>query len=369
MEEIKNNIDSNTLRKWLEEKENVIVVDVRPQEKREEWHIPGSLYIDAYKRLNTGDASVLDELAIPEKMKVVTVCAAGRTSQIASDELRKRGFDSYSLEGGMKGWSLAWNTAELIFEGLTIVQVRRTGKGCLSYIIASEGEAIVIDASLELEVYLDIAKSRNWKIKYALDSHIHADHLSRTPGLAKQSGALLFLPENNKLQFEYSKIVDEQELSFGSSTLKAIHTPGHTLDSTSYLIDEKFLFTGDTIFVDGVGRPDLKADEEQTKVRASLLYDSLKKIVSLHGDTVIFPGHISKPIPFDNKPILGTLADIKISVSSLKLNKGDFINNILTKIPPTPPNYLQVSEINTTGNIRGIDPKEIEAGANRCAIS
>jgi rhodanese-related sulfurtransferase len=183
MEEAKKNIDSNTLREWLDDKENVIVVDVRPQEQREEWHIPGSIYIDAYKRLNNGDASVLDELDIPENAKVVTVCAAGRTSQIASDELRKRGADSYSLEGGMKGWSLAWNTAELSLGGLTIVQVRRTGKGCLSYIIASMGEAIVIDASLDVEVYLRISKERGWKIKYVLDTHIHADHLSRTPEL------------------------------------------------------------------------------------------------------------------------------------------------------------------------------------------
>ncbi|HYG39146.1 MAG TPA: MBL fold metallo-hydrolase [Cytophagales bacterium] len=368
MEEIKRNIDAETLREWLEEKENVIVVDVRPQEQRDEWYIPGSKYVDAYKGLSKGDSSILDDLEIPENTKVVAVCAAGRTSQIASDVLRKRGIDSYSLEGGMKSWSLAWNTAELNFGELTILQIRRTGKGCLSYIIASKGEAIVIDASINAAVYIEIAKKRNWKVKYVVDTHMHADHLSRALVLAKQTDTSIYLPENDNLQFDYNKIIDEDQIAFGTSYLKAIHTPGHTLDSTCYLVDEKYLFTGDTIFIDGVGRPDLKANEEQAKVRASLLYDSLHKILKLKNDTFIFPGHISKPIPFDDKPIAGKLGDIQEEVSSLKLSKEHFVANILAKIPPTPLNYLRVSEINAIGNFEGIDPKELEAGANRCAI-
>ena len=145
-------IGAETLRIWLEEKQPVFVLDVRPKEQREEWQIPGSFYLDAYKRLNSGDPSVLDEISIPKNTKVVTVCAAGRTSEIAASELRKRGIEAYSLEDGMKGWSLAWNTAYKKFGEFEVWQVRRTGKGCLSYIITSNNDAIIIDASLPLGV-------------------------------------------------------------------------------------------------------------------------------------------------------------------------------------------------------------------------
>lgn len=93
---------------------------------REEWQIPGSHYVDAYKRLNEGDNSVLDEIDIPDNTKVVTVCAMGRTSQIASEALRKKGIEAYSLEGGMRAWSSAWNVAEKQFTGFTVfMQVQR----------------------------------------------------------------------------------------------------------------------------------------------------------------------------------------------------------------------------------------------------
>ena len=97
-------VKAEELRNWLEENKEVIVLDVRPKNQREEWQIPGSRYIDAYERINANDGSVLDEISIPENIKVVTVCAAGRTSEIAADKLRKKGIEAYSLDGGMKAW-------------------------------------------------------------------------------------------------------------------------------------------------------------------------------------------------------------------------------------------------------------------------
>ena len=95
MDQSKSTVDAETLRAWLENEEPIFVLDVRPQAQREEWQIPGSHYLDAYKRLNEGDNSVLDEIEIPVNTKIVTVCAAGRTSQIASDALNKKGFDAF----------------------------------------------------------------------------------------------------------------------------------------------------------------------------------------------------------------------------------------------------------------------------------
>lgn len=357
------------LRKMLEEKEPVYILDVRPEEQRKEWKIPGSHHIDAYDKLKEGDESVLDDVHIPNNTKVVTVCAAGKTSEIAAETLNKKGIDAYSLDGGMKAWSLAWNTAELNDEKLKIIQVRRTGKGCLSYVLGSGKEAIVIDASLNPEIYVDIAKENEWDIKYVLDTHVHADHLSRSLKLSELTGGALYMPDQDKLQYSFNRIANGTELKFGSSKLKAIHTPGHTIESTSYLINDNYLLTGDTLFTDGVGRPDLKASEEEISKRASLLYDSLKKIISMNDQIFILPGHISKPVEFDSKIIGAFIKDIKVNVTSLQLSKEEFVKTITSKIPPTPPNFLKVVELNIKGDFTGVDPKEVEAGANRCAIS
>jgi glyoxylase-like metal-dependent hydrolase (beta-lactamase superfamily II) len=363
------NISAETLRTWLDEDKPVFVLDVRSKDQREEWKIPGSHYIDAYTRLKSGDMSVLDEVRIPKNVPVVTVCEAGRTSQIAATELSKQGIEVYSLEGGMKAWSLAWNEAELNDSQLKIIQIRRTGKGCLSYLIGSEGEAIVLDASVDPKVYTNLAKENNWLIKQVLDTHIHADHLSRSPELARRTTSELFMPDQDKVNFSFHKIHNDDTVKFGSSELKAIHTPGHTLESMSYLVNDKYLFTGDTLFTNGIGRPDLKADPDATRAKTKSLYQSLQKLLTLPGDIVVLAGHTSEPIEFDNKVVQITLGELKKSVEMLRLNEEEFINTLLRRIPATPPNYLSIVERNLKGDFTDINPIDLEAGANRCAIS
>ncbi len=246
-------VNAETLRTWLEEDKPVFILDVRPREQREEWQIPGSHYLDAYERLNQGDNSVLDEIEIPRNSKVITVCAAGRTSQIASEVLRNKGVDAYSLEGGMKAWSLAWNKADIFFDSYKIIQLRRTGKGCLSYIIVSGNEAIIIDASLPIEIYKNILRQNKWNLTAVMETHIHADHLSRSKQLADNQNVELYLPTPNKVLFEHISIQKNQ--------------------------------------------------------------------------------------------------------------------TILAKLPPTPPNFLSIVEKNLKGDFSDINPVDLEAGANRCAIS
>jgi rhodanese-related sulfurtransferase len=264
------NINAGSLRETLEKGDDILVLDVRPLAQRQEWHIPGSIHLDAYNGLNSGDYSMIRQLDIPVNKKVITVCAAGKTSQIAAAVLRERGIAAFSLEGGMKAWSMAWNTARLEDEKVKIIQVRRTGKGCLSYIIASGKEAVVIDAALDTTIYTKLAEENGWKIKYVLDTHIHADHLSRSLALSELTHAAFYMPEQDKLQYPVNKVGNGDILHFGSSQLKAIHTPGHTMESMSYAVNDRYLFTGDTLFTEGVGRPDLKADEDELKKRAGL---------------------------------------------------------------------------------------------------
>jgi rhodanese-related sulfurtransferase len=124
-------ISVRELQEKLSKHENVFILDVRPTDQRREWKIAGSVHVDAYKQLNAGDDTALDIVELPRDSTVVTVCAAGRTSLLASKLLQRKGVHAYSLEGGMKAWNYAWNTAEISVDRVKIIQVRRTAKGVL----------------------------------------------------------------------------------------------------------------------------------------------------------------------------------------------------------------------------------------------
>ncbi len=362
-------MNADRLRELLDTNQKMLVVDVRPAEQRNEWHIPGSIHIDAYKRLNEGDMSVLDEVQIPDGAKVVTVCAAGRTSRIASDEFQKRGIEAYSLEGGMKAWSLSWNTAKLDIQNqeVSVIQIRRTGKGCLSYLVYSAGSALIIDPSVDPEVYGQLLDENQLQLEYVLETHTHADHLSRAKILADRYHAQLLLPGGSKVVFPFEPVKDGAVLQLNAVSLQAVYTPGHTYDSTSYLLNGQSLFTGDTLFTDSIGRPDLKSSEEEAKVKSKALYSSLKRLFELNPEVVVLPGHTSRPAPFDGIMIQTTIGEAKSNIEITKLGEEEFVSEILKRIPPTPENYLQIVESNILGE--STLNTELEAGANRCAIS
>lgn len=268
----------------------------------------------------------------------------------------------------MKAWSLAWNTATIHFPNFDIIQFRRTGKGCLSYLIIANQEAIIVDASLEITVYEQYLKANNTVLKYVIETHIHADHLSRSKELAEKFKAFLYLPCPNHLHFDHKSIVNDTVFSLGNVTISAISTPGHTLESMSFNIENQVLLTGDTLFTNGVGRPDLKADTDGMKVKTRLLYNSLRKLLSLNKEIIVLPAHTSQPIDFDNILIYSTLEKIQ-SIPLLQLSEDDLVETIISRIPATPDNYLVIVEKNLLGDFKDINPIDLEAGANRCAIS
>ena len=362
-------VSSETLRNWLEEGKEVSILDVRPIQERSEWFIPGSIYFDAYDKLKAHKPGALHGLHLDKKIPVVTVCGAGKTSSIAARQLNGQGFEVYSLEGGMKAWSMAWNTAKLSFRDFEIIQFRRTGKGCLSYMIVSNGEAIIIDASLPIEIYRNVLMKEKLKLKNVIETHIHADHLSRSKQLAESNNATLHLPAPNKVNFDFVPVTGTTVFEVGNISIQAIPTPGHTTESTSYLIDDKVFLTGDTLFINGVGRPDLKANDDEAMQRSKMLYQSLQKLLTYDDNIIVLPAHTSQPVEFDHTPIQATIGSIKQNVAMLKLNEEEFSNTILQRIPPTPPNYLSIVEKNNKGDFSDIDPVDLEAGANRCAIS
>lgn len=364
-----NEISAEALREWLVNGQSVSVLDVRPISERADWHIPGSIHIAAYERLKTGDAEALAGLHLDKSVPVIAVCAGGKTSLLAAEMLTRQGYDARSLQGGMKAWSLAWNTAIATFDRFEVVQFRRTGKGCLSYAVISGREALIVDASLETAVYEQFLKDRDLILKYVVETHIHADHLSRSKQLAESTGAQLFLPVPNKVAFNFQPIEDQSALQVGTVTVTAISTPGHTLESVSFLVGHQALLTGDTLFLNGVGRPDLKADPDEALQRAKLLHRSLKHLAGLADSLLVLPAHTNQPVPFDQKMIGATLGEIKSRLPMLQMSKDAFAEKLLEKIPPTPPNYLAITELNNSGQDCSVNPAEIEAGGNRCAIS
>ena len=357
------------LQEKLNRKEPVFILDVRPSDQRDEWRIAESVHVDAYKQVNAGDESALDVVEIPPNSTVVTVCDAGRTSLLAADLLRRKGIHAHSLAGGMKAWNYAWSLAEVSFpNGVKIIQVRRPAKGVLSYVAGSQNEAVVIDASLDPDIYLGIARQNGWTIKYALDTHIHADYVSRTRDLANASGGIHLLIDKANVEFEFTPLSAGETIQFGSAGLQVIHTPGHTWESTTFKLDDHAIFTGDTLFIESVGRPDLKAEQQEAVAKAKMLFHSVKKLLTLKASVLILPAHTSTTVSFDGKLIGDSVGKVSEKVNVRNMTESEFVAYALSKIPPTPPNYLTISGLNRKGSYKDQQLAELEAGGNHCAI-
>lgn len=364
------------LRQALDAHRPLTLVDVRPAAERAEWSIPGSLHVDAYDSLRAGDRSVLRAFAagLPHDRPVVAVCAKGRTSALAAEALQDLGFDVYSLAGGMAAWTGAWNTADVPLPSgaaVAIVQVRRTGKGCLSYLIASDADAAAIDPAVDPSVFIDLARQRGWTIRAVLDTHVHADHVTRAFELADRCRVPLYLPRQQRVQRPHHSLDDGERLTLGRTSIGALRTPGHTLESTCYLVDEVAVCSGDTLFLDTVGRPDLAAsDAEEPKLRAAALYRSLReRLLGLPDGMMVLPGHSSSALPFDGIAFAAPMSQVRPAVKLAALGEPEFVSAVLARIPATPPNHLQIVRINEGKEQEPADLISLEAGANRCAIS
>ena len=180
-------------------------------------------------------------------------------------------------------------------------------------------------------------------------------------------GAALHMPEGAPVSYPFSALGDGDALEVGSATLEAVGTPGHTSESTSYLLDGRALFSGDTLFVSAVGRPDLDTTTEGSRDNARELYHSLQRLLALGPETLVLPGHTSKPVAFDGEPIYALLSEVHQSVRILREAQDAFVEEIAGHVSPTPSNFERIVELNRAGEAPEGDPTELEAGANRCA--
>jgi len=212
-----------------------------------------------------------------------------------------------------------------------------------------------------------LAEERGWRITRVLDTHVHADHLSRTRRLAELVGVTLHMPEGAPVSYQFSDLADGDVLEVGSAKLEAVRTPGHTPESTSYLLDGRALFTGDTLFLSAVGRPDLDATPGVARHRARELYRSLRRLLAFDPETLVLPGHTAEPVAFDGEPICAHLSGVRGSIRILKEDEDAFVEQIAGHDTPTPSNFERIVQLNRAGESPEGDPTELEAGANRCA--
>ena len=358
-------ITANELKSKLDEGgQNPILVDVREHGEYSEWHIAGSINIPLSQ---VGKSEYMEK--IPQNSEIVTICAKGNRSKVAKFVLAGNGIRAKSLEGGMESWTMAFETAEKKYsineKEITVVQARRIGKGCMSYLISSDGEVMVIDPVFPYDEYVKITEKNGWRITNVCDTHQHADHVSAAKSLSEKIGAVLNLSAYENYEFAHEALYDSKKLQVGSMKIKVIHTPGHTLGSLSFLIEDKLLFTGDTLFVDGVGRPDLRDKAEEF---APILHDTLqKKLVILPGDVHVFPAHGNT----NQKEIMSLeMAEIIDKVPFLKMPKKDFVRQILAVTMPTPSNHTTIIDINKSGEkLSSNEANSLEIGPNRCSIT
>ena len=219
-----------------------------------------------------------------------------------------------------------------------------------SYYIESNDEVAIIDPLREVDIYISKAKTSNSKIKFIFETHIHADFISGHLNLAKKSGAEIVYGPKTQTSFENIVAKDYQEFKIGDITIVAIHTPGHTIESTTYLLKDSSgkdhaIFTGDTLFLGDVGRPDLSQNSSMSnRDLASMLFDSLRnKIMTLSDDVIIYPGHgegssCGKDLSSET---IGTLGDQKRTNYALRENmtKDEFIKEVLDGLLD-PPKYF-----------------------------
>lgn len=248
------------------------------------------------------------------------------------------------------------------------MEIKQIYTGCLAqgaYYIESNNEAAIIDPLREIQPYLDLAKKRNSTIKYIFETHFHADFVSGHIDLAKETGAtIVYGPTSMKTGFDMLIGRDGQEFKLGNATIRLIHTPGHTMESSCFLMidesgKEQAIFTGDTLFIGDVGRPDLAqhviADLTQEKLAAHL-YDSLhNKIMTLPDDLIVYPAHGAGSACGKNmsKETFDTLGNQKKTNYALResLSKEEFIKELLIGLTP-PPSYFPK---NVLMNIGGYD--------------
>ncbi|MDY6764722.1 MAG: rhodanese-like domain-containing protein [Halobacteria archaeon] len=382
-------ITPEELRDKIDSKEDFVIIDNRDEESFEGWHIKDAHNVEysaTYSELRGDFKGLKEELGLDENSEIVAVCAKGVASSAFADYLEERGYENVkNLRDGMEGWSRVYDivTVPTRDDELEILQFQRRAKGCLSYLVGSKDtqEAAVIDPSRHVEKYEQIADEKGYNITHVFDTHIHADHISGGRDLANKVGAeyhLGKLAEKRDPQYEYDALERNQVIQVGDINIKAAYTPGHTTEMTSYLVSDEALMTGDTLFVESIGRTELEFTGQGAKEGAKTMYETLHKTVMSEPDSIkVLPGHFSITDSGETidvtpgEPMYSTVGYLREKNRAIQLPKDDFVEYMFDNLPSKPPNYETV--ISTNLGKHAVESEEeattLELGPNRCAAS
>ena len=385
-----------TLHDRLEAGEEFFVFDVRNEDEFDSWKLEGRrplptvnvpyyemLEVDEFDDVVDSFKAFLDQKwvdKLPRDKAILAVCAKGDTSEFVAQALRRLDFEAFNLAGGTQAWGDHYAVRPVVeTEELTVLQVSRPARGCLSYVVASGDRVVVIDPLRHVDQYLELARERGWTIDLVLDTHGHADHISGGPALAAATGAPYYLHPYDGIhpidvlpaKLDYAYLRDGQTFEVGSHTIGALHVPGHTLGNTVFLLDDEYLFTGDSIFIESIARPDLGGHGDTW---APIHYASLRRLLELPDDTLILPGHFAGMAEEgDNGLFAAPLGELRRRNDGLQMAAGEekeFVDYILASLPKFPEEYVEIKRVNAgLVEVKEAKASELELGKNICALA
>ena len=357
------------------------LLDVRNNEEFGRFKVEGPslskmINIPYIEFIEMEDESVA-KVQVPRDESIRIVCAKEGSARYVGDILVNNGWkDVRILEGGIKTWGNMLAPKLVASEnGYKLYQFIRPGKASCSYGLLYQDEMVVFDPSRNVEFYNGFARENGCKIVKTFETHLQADYISGSQQISSLSGAQIVGHENDfkDAVFPYHSVEDQEVFTFsnGGPEIKAIHMPGHTPGSTSYMIDNKYLVTGDMVFILSVGRPDLGGKAEEW---SKLLYNTIKtKIAELGDDTVILPGHYIEWAEADaSQMFVDTMGSIKNKNADIYGidSEADFINFIKDNMRKQPDVYADIRKVNA-GLLEPDDEEQevMDLGKNECAAS
>ena len=359
--------------------EEFLLLDVRVNEEFDRFKVEGPFLSDMVNVPYVEFVEHEEESVarVPSAEKVRIVCAKEGSARYVGEILVNHGFkDVRYLEGGIKTWgNMLAPRLVASDDGYELYQFIRPGKASCSYGLIANDEMVLFDPSRNVDFYQSFAENNGTRIVKSCETHLQADYISGSQQIANDCGAQILGHENDfkEATFKYEKIIDDQVYTFskGGPEIRALHMPGHTPGSTSYLIDNKYLITGDTVFILSIGRPDLGGKAEEW---SKLLYHTLKtKIAELGDDLIILPGHYmdwseaNPSLIFSDS--LGSIKNKNSGIYGIS-TETEFIKFIKDNMRPQPEVYAEVRKVNA--GLLEVDAEEqeiMDLGKNECAAS
>ena len=366
-------ITPEELKRRLDAGEIQFIFDLRAEDEFKSWKVEGKTDVPT---MNIPQEDFVGEEEkffdrFPKDKEIITICAHGDSSQYTADMLSERGFKARGLKGGMDLWSEFYE-ARKVSESPLVYQIYRVAKGCIGHVVTSDGQAAVLDAPRHIENVTRIIDESGAKVVAVLDTHLHADHISGGPALAKKYNAPYYIhqADTKGATYEHRVMHNHDRIKVGGSVIEVLHSPGHTPGSTSFLLDGKILFTGDTVMETSIGRPDLGG---MVGSWAGFLYYTLfKRYKGLPDDILVLPAHAASIREQDEQGIVRfTLGWARQKRSLFHITEmGKFKEAIKSTLLENPERYADIRQVNL-GVLEADEKKlkELEIGKNLCGMA